>query len=102
MKGRKTLKIDDVQTTNYPYEVIDGEEHYNLHAGVVVEHIVKHIPPEAKPAVIIDYEKIPESFHQMVNEKMGLKPVDEEEAKKREQKLVQVLTEQGMFPQEAR
>lgn len=94
MRGKKTMNIDGVRTTNFPYEVIDGEEHYNLHAAVVVEHITENIPLEAKPAITIDYDKIPESFHRTVREKMGMRHPDminEAETRKREQKLIELL-----------
>ncbi|OUM85380.1 MAG: hypothetical protein BAA01_03735 [Bacillus thermozeamaize] len=94
MRGKKTMNIDGVRTTNFPYEVIDGEEHYNLHAAVVVEHITENIPREAKPAITIDYDKIPESFHRAVREKMGIKQPDainEAETREREQKLIEFL-----------
>ena len=100
MKGRKTMKIDGVCTTNFPYEIIDGEEHYQLHSAVVVEQITEGIPTEAKPAVTVDFEKIPDEFHRLVRTKMGMRQLEEmneEEAREHQEKLIDLLNKEDAF-----
>ncbi|MNW45990.1 hypothetical protein D3C74_232670 [compost metagenome] len=92
--------IDNVKTQNFPYEVIDGEEHYPLHSAVVVESIASKIPDEVKPSIIIDYDQIPKSYFQKVKEDMGIRSVDKDqgETMQRERKLLELLEQEGAFP----
>lgn len=92
--------IDNVKTQNFPYEVIDGEEHYPLHSAVVVESIASKIPDEVKASITIDYDQIPESYFQKIKEDMGIRSVDKDqgETMQRERKLLELLEQDGAFP----
>ncbi|MGG1879826.1 hypothetical protein ABDI30_19930 [Paenibacillus cisolokensis] len=98
MKGKKDMLINNVKTQNFPYEVIDGEEHYPLHSAAVVESITEQIPDAVKPSVIIDYDKIPESYFNKVKTELGIRSVDPKEASKHERKLLDTLNQEGAFP----
>lgn len=100
MKGKKDMMINNVKTQNFPYEVIDGEEHYPLHSAVVVESIASKIPDEVKPSITIDYDQIPESYFKKVKEDLGIRSVNksQEETMQRERKLLELLDQEGAFP----
>lgn len=99
MKGKKDMLINNVKTQNFPYEVIDGEEHYPLHSAAVVESITEQIPDAVKPSVIIDYDKIPESYFQKVKENLGIRSdnKNQEQTMQRERKLIELLEQDGAF-----
>ncbi|MBG9795333.1 hypothetical protein ABD76_25905 [Paenibacillus dendritiformis] len=89
--------INNVKTQNFPYEVIDGEEHYPLHSAAVVESIADQIPDAVKPSVTIDYDQIPASYFEKVKAELGLRSVDPEEALQHERKLLTTLDQEGAF-----
>lgn len=89
--------IGNVKTKNFPYELIDGEEHYPLHSTAVIESIADQIPDEVKPLIAIDYDAIPDSFFQKVKTELGIKPVNPTQALEYERKLLESLEQAGMF-----
>ncbi|MCE3203413.1 hypothetical protein [Paenibacillus sonchi] len=97
MKGTKDMLINDVKTTNFPYEVIDGEEHYPLHSTTVVESITEKIPDELKAVMTIDYSQIPESYFQKVKAELGVQEANPVQAAKNESLLLDVLERDGAF-----
>jgi hypothetical protein len=97
MKGKKDMLIHNVKTKNFPYEVIDGEEHYPLHSAAVIESIADKIPDEVKPLVTIDYEDIPTSYFQKVKNELGIKEVDPLMALENERKLLEAFEQDGTF-----
>lgn len=97
MKGKKDMIIRNVKTKNFPYEVIDGEEHYPLHSTAVIESIADQIPDDVKPLVAIDYEAIPDSYFQKIKNELGIKPVDMIQTVEHERKLLESLEQAGMF-----
>ncbi|GIP08165.1 hypothetical protein J1TS5_03350 [Paenibacillus macerans] len=97
MKGKKDMVINNVKTQNFPYEVIDGEEHYPLHSAAVVESITDMIPDAVKPSVTIDYDQIPESYFEKVKAELGIRTVNPEEAAQHERKLLETLDQEGAF-----
>lgn len=91
------MVINNVRTRNFPYEVIDGEEHYPLHSAAVVESITGQIPDEVKASVTIDYEQIPESYFKKIKRELGIRSVDPKQAADLEQKLLEGLNQEGAF-----
>lgn len=91
------MLINNVRTRNFPYEVIDGEEHYPLHSAAVVESIIGQIPDEVKASVTIDYEQIPESYFKKIKLELGIRSVDPKQAADLEQKLLEGLNQEGAF-----
>ncbi|WP_148466843.1 hypothetical protein [Paenibacillus senegalimassiliensis] len=98
-KGKKDMIIRNVKTKNFPYELIDGEEHYPLHSAAVVESIADQIPDEVKPLIAIDYDAIPDSYFQKVKAELGIKPVNMNRADEHERKLLESLEQAGVFKQ---
>ncbi|MNB77495.1 hypothetical protein D3C75_241810 [compost metagenome] len=97
MKGTKDMLINDVRTTNFPYEIIDGEEHYPLHSTAVVESITESIPDELKSVITIDFSKIPESYFQLVKAELGVTEADPVQAAENESRLLEALEREGAF-----
>lgn len=97
MKGTKDMIINDVKTTNFPYEVIDGEEHYPLHSTAVVESIVEQIPAELKGVMTIDFAQIPKSYFEKVKSELGFKDSDPVQAAENESLLLDALERDGAF-----
>ncbi|WP_134913159.1 hypothetical protein [Paenibacillus sp. IHB B 3084] len=97
MKGKKDMVIDNVKTRNFPFEVIDGEEHYPLHSAAVIESITGQIPDEVKPSVTIDYDQIPEAYFKRMKLELGIRSVDPKQASHFEQRLLETLDQEGAF-----
>jgi len=94
MKLRKDMNFNGVKVINFPYTVEDGEEMYSLFESVVVEKVVSQIPEEVRPAIILDFEKLPNTLfeeHKRELEKITESKVSNEEIDKAERKLIEVL-----------
>ena len=92
---RGTRLFDQVKVINFPYTEEDGEKLYPLLSGVVVENIIEEIPERIRPAITLDYEKIPESYFEEEREKIrkmrGGKEMSPEELEAAEQKLIEIF-----------
>lgn len=87
--------FDGVEVINFPYSIEDGEKEYPLFSGAVVRDVVKNIPQDIRPAIVLDYEKIPQKFfdeHQKKVDKMGTgKRMTPEELEAAERKLAEIF-----------
>lgn len=100
VKEVKVMVINGVEIINFPCEIIDGEEFESLHVGVLVEHIVKYIPEEAKAAVTIDASEIPDALDRLVREQIGMlqiEEIDKQAARERELELIALLEREGLL-----
>ena len=93
---RKVATIfDGVKVINFPYTEEDGEKLYPLLSGVVVENIIEQIPERIRPAIILDYAKIPSSYFEEERERIrkvrGGKKMTPEELEAAEQKLIEIF-----------
>lgn len=92
---RGTRLFDQVKVINFPYTEEDGEKLYPLLSGVVVENIIEEIPEDIRPAIILDYEKIPKSYFEEERERIrkmrGGKKMSPEELEATERKLVDIF-----------
>lgn len=89
MKGSETQMVNGVEVRNFPVFMRQGEKSYPLLSAAVVEHVVEMIPEVIRPAVVIDYEKIPPSFFERERED-GPK-MNPSELKSAEEKLVKTI-----------
>lgn len=90
-----TTIFDGVKVINFPYTEEEGERLYPLLSGVVVENIIEQIPERIRPAIILDYEKIPPSYFEEERERIrkmrGGKKMSPEELEAAERKLVEIF-----------
>lgn len=83
--------FEGVPVHNFPVSFEEGgDEVYPLDSGIVVRDMAKKIPEEIRPAVIIDYEKIPRSFFDKEKAKLS-RSMSDAELENAEAELVRAI-----------